>query len=439
MNDDDSSSNKKALTNTTCIQNTNSDYFESLIANNLIQWTKSHHRAYGISTSLYESNPVTKQTVGEPIADTFAILSRSNNSLLLMADGVNWGVRSRRASRCAVRAALNYINKYLFFDFNNNNLNGSNSASNTAASATATGNNSTNSSNGSCGSGNASHIKTTHDLFKIMSKAFDEAQECIIKKEGTMTTLCCSIVVKLKESSSNHNNANAKENCNNEPIMTTSSSSMYVVCTLSIGDSTAYVFNREKGVFELTKGSRNTNNDRDMRDVGGALGYVYGKKPDLSNINYSIMYIKSNDIVFLVSDGISDNFDPAISGVARKRKTQQQNTTSNNQNPNVLNEQLPEMDPYERYLCSLNHMNEVLNRNRTLSDTISAQELCAMLIEHVVKLTEQKRQLLENGFYQLSTIKSDEEKLKFQMKLREDALKLHGKLDHASVVAFEAF
>jgi len=60
-----------------------------------------------------------------------------------------------------------------------------------------------------------------------------------------------------------------------------------------------------------------------------------------------------------------------------------------------------------------------------------------MLIEHVVKLTEPKRQLLENGFANIASINNDEEKLKFQIKLRDDALKLNGKLDHASIVAFE--
>ncbi len=130
-----------------------------------------------------------------------------------MADGVNWGLRSKRASRCAVRAALNYLNSYLFLNTNQQ------------------------------------HVKTTHDLFKIMSKAFDEAQEFIVKRNGTMTTLCCSVIVKLA-----------------------SDPSLHVVCTLSVGDSTAYVYSREKGVFELTKGSRDLSNDRDMRDVGGALG-----------------------------------------------------------------------------------------------------------------------------------------------------------------------
>lgn len=356
---------------------------ESLIRKGLLTWPKKHHKAYGISTSLYEYNPITKQTVGEPIADTFAILARNNSCIMLMADGVNWGVKSRRAARCAVRAALYNINKSLFNE-------------------------------------QKCQIKTTHDIFRILSKAFDESQALILKKEGSMTTLCCSIVVQLKDSSHNLSTQNLNKH-----------ESHFVVCTLSIGDSTAYVYNRDKAsVFELTKGTRNVQNDRDMRDVGGALGYVYGNKPDLSNITYSQMYIKQNDIVFLVSDGISDNFDPVISGVAVKKRAKCDNEIKKS-------EDLPEMDPYERYLCSIKHMEEILNRNISLNETISAQETCAMIMEHVVKLTEKKRQLLENGFIDVSNLTNDGEKLKYQMKLRDQVQKLNGKLDHASIVAVE--
>jgi hypothetical protein len=167
---------------------------------------------------------------------------------MILADGVNWGPRSRLAARCAVRASMNYINKHMFFP------------------------------------PEPKPRMTTHDVFTVMMRSFDAAQEFILQKKGTMTTLCCSVVLKLKEGSS-------------------SSQPLWAVCTLSIGDSTAYVFNKEKGVLELTYGARNINDDRDMRNVGGALGHVYGRKPDVSNLNYSFMYIKEGDIVFLVSDG----------------------------------------------------------------------------------------------------------------------------------------
>jgi hypothetical protein len=237
---------------------------DSFIKAGINKWNVFHHKAYGIACSLYENNPVTNTTVGDPIADSYAILARKNNSILILGDGVNWGPRSRLASRAAVRASMNFINRNLFFHSSSeidHQLDKQNLTNKTL---------------------------TTHDLFKVICRSFDAAQEFILQKRGTMTTLCCSIIVKLKESSSTNNN---------------SLSSTWVVCTLSIGDSTAYVFNRSKGVFELTYGARNLNDDRDMRNVGGALGAVYGSKPDVSNLNYSIMYVKEGDIVFLVSDG----------------------------------------------------------------------------------------------------------------------------------------
>lgn len=51
---------------------------------------------------------------------------------------------------------------------------------------------------------------------------------------------------------------------------------------------------------------------RDMRDALGALGPVDGKDPELGNLTLSLTKIEQGDIVFLTSDGISDNFDPVV-------------------------------------------------------------------------------------------------------------------------------
>jgi serine/threonine protein phosphatase PrpC len=411
---------------------------DSFIKSGITKWNLKHHKSYGIACSLYESNPITNMTVGDPIADTYAILTRRNNSIMLLADGVNWGPRSRLAARCAVRAAMNHINRNIFYP----NPEYPNGHTNTSANNL-----------------NTTKYFKTHDLFKIMMRSFDAAQEFILQKKGTMTTLCCSIVCKLKDSTS----------------------SLWVVCTLSIGDSTAYVFNKDKGIFELTYGSRNLNNDRDMRNVGGALGSVYGNKPDVSNLNYSLMYIKEKDIVFLVSDGVSDNLDPCVSQTARRKvtvaeinysndnlkdddgsriyrhkgsmttltgysntitRTEQQqeivNTIQKQSNDDQLINlsSLPQVNAYERYIVSLAHMNEIILRNKTLNETISAQETCAILIDHVLKLTALKRETLEAGLLEASKLNEDD-KIKFQANLREKVLKLRGKLDHASIVAYE--
>ena len=49
-----------------------------------------------------------------------------------------------------------------------------------------------------------------------------------------------------------------------------------------------------------------------MRDALGALGPVDGCYPELSNIMCSMTVVEPDDIVFLTTDGISDNFDPVI-------------------------------------------------------------------------------------------------------------------------------
>jgi len=50
---------------------------------------------------------------GDPVADSFALCARENSALLIVADGVNWGDKSRLASRCAVYGCMSYINHHL--------------------------------------------------------------------------------------------------------------------------------------------------------------------------------------------------------------------------------------------------------------------------------------------------------------------------------------
>ena len=52
--------------------------------------------------------------LGDPIADCFAQIARKNNSLMVIADGVNWGEKSKLAARCAVNAAIHYLDDALF-------------------------------------------------------------------------------------------------------------------------------------------------------------------------------------------------------------------------------------------------------------------------------------------------------------------------------------
>ena len=59
---------------------------------------------------------------------------------------------------------------------------------------------------------------------------------------------------------------------------------------------------------------------RDMRDALGALGPVSGKEPELNNLTVAMTVVDPGDIVFLTSDGISDNFDPVVGKFAMPKK-----------------------------------------------------------------------------------------------------------------------
>lgn len=82
-------------------------------------------------------------------------------------------------------------------------------------------------------------------------------------------------------------------------------------------------------------------------------------------------------------------------------------------------------------------MNEVLSaRRKNSKEKITASETCSILMDHVMKVTTQKRNLLEKGLVEGSEL-HEEEKAKFQISLKERAAKLRGKLDHASIVAYD--
>ena len=210
------------------------------------RWTNRHPRAYGIGTSLYDCDPVTNCTSGDPIADVYAVVAGENSGILALADGVGWGEKSRLAARCAVAGCLQYLSSHLYT------------------------------------------ANTTHDIMSILLEAFGHAHECIKDNNATTTTLCVAVVCQLK------------------------ASERWGLCVVNVGDSLAFAYRTGKGVQEVTIGSHYDNEERDMRCPGGSLGPVDGYNPDLRNLTFSFTVLDPGDIVFLTSDGISDNFDPVI-------------------------------------------------------------------------------------------------------------------------------
>jgi len=133
----------------------------------------------------------------------------------------------------------------------------------------------------------------------MLLRSLDAAQRMILRHEAGLTTLCIAFICPLE------------------------SSQCHAVCVVSVGDSLAYVLSRHHGLREITTGSRDVSCERDIRDAGGALGPAHnGCEPELHNLTLSMTLVDATDIVFLTSDGISDNFDPVITKIACPLLTQ---------------------------------------------------------------------------------------------------------------------
>ncbi len=209
-------------------------------------WRKHHHKAFGLSKSLYDIDPETNKPVGEPIADAFAVVARENNALLAVADGCGWGVNSCLAARTAVKGCIEHLSDHLH------------------------------------------KASTTQEIIEIMLKSLKHAHERIVdSKKGTITTLCTGVVCKIQGI-----------NC-------------YGLCVVNVGDSLAFVYRKDGYVQEVTVGCHDPG-ERDMRHTGGCIGPLVGDDPDLGNLTCSFTFVEEGDIVFLTSDGITDNFDPNV-------------------------------------------------------------------------------------------------------------------------------
>ena len=223
-------------------------------------------RLFGISKTLYETNPLSQQIAGEPIADAYAAVALENSAVLLLADGVNWGEKARLAARSAISGALALILRAMKRS-------------------------------------NAEHLLwTTRDAFAALLLSFHAAHNMILEQHATLTTLCATLVLPVF----------AGETPDEQVLLNRAEKRQYVVCSANVGDSLAYVYSPGYGVREVSAGSHDVHSMRDMRDALGALGPVVDALPELANFTCSMTLCEPGDVVFLASDGVGDNFDPVV-------------------------------------------------------------------------------------------------------------------------------
>lgn len=389
--------------------------------------------AYGISTSLYESHPTLKEQAGEPVADSFGICVRENSAILALADGVNWGEKASLASRCAINGCLDYLNKSLYHE--------------------------------------SSKVENTMDIFVCLLRSFSAAHDLILQEKGMLTTLTVAVVAQLKHSEK------------------------FIVCTCNVGDSLAYIYSKAHGVREVTQGklvkfliksikliftilgSHDIFSMRDMRDALGALGPVDGQNPELNNLTVAMTIVEKGDIVFLTSDGVSDNFDPVVGKFAipqkkesppvsqqvskadepdsgklkngeTKSRSYQVRLKRSNSNPDrdsahrpSPNPGLPTVSAEQRHELTLLRMEDIVKNGLKEGDQtpdVTARTLCESMIDFASKLTTAKRRTLEDpDLYEDGEEFGQREQRRRRRRVGEKLLVLPGKLDHASVVAYK--
>uniref|UniRef100_A0A2I9LPG7 PP2C-like domain-containing protein n=1 Tax=Centruroides hentzi TaxID=88313 RepID=A0A2I9LPG7_9SCOR len=358
-------------------------------------WNMPNENAFGISTTLYEFNPITKANAGDPIADCFGICMRQNNAIIALADGVNWGEKSSLAARCAVHGCMEYLNNAFF-----------------------------------CG---GAKISNTSDIFVCLLRSFHAAHNLILKEKAMHTTLCAAVVCPIKNSEK------------------------FAVCTCNVGDSFAYVYSKRYGIREITQGSHDIYSNRDMRDALGALGPVDGQNPELNNLTLSMTLVDPGDVVFLTSDGISDNFDPVVGKFALiknskilirsasqrkeeplKTKPLRRVNSQLTKSPTISEKPyLPRVEAHQRYELTLLRMEDMLKQKD--DKEVSAKYICEELIEFVKKLTRAKRKILEDPeLYLNSALPDTQEEQRLRRKQAGSKLMcVPGKLDHASIVAYK--
>lgn len=362
-------------------------------------WNRPNNAATGVSDTLYEKHPFTGENAGDPIADTFGIVARKNSAIMVLGDGVNWGPRAALASRAAVFGAMDYLNQAIF-------------------------------------AVSRSRTLTTQDVFQMLLRSFHAAHCFILEEEGLLTTLTAAVVV---------------------PTMVEGVEKFHL-CVCNVGDSLAYVYS-DGHVREVTQGSHDINSNRDMRDALGALGPVDGLNPELSNLTCSLTEVLPGDIVFLTSDGISDNFDPVVGKFCIPKKPERSNSktipNSGNHSRKSASEgfdgvHLPTVEPFQRHQLTLLRIEDLLNHGSgsrgdglpgmdTGGKVSSASELCDRMLDFCQRLTTAKRKILEDpDLYPNPEDGPDKIDQKIRRRRVQDRLAMvPGKLDHATITAYQ--
>ena len=346
-------------------------------------WRLPINEADGASITLYEHKHLTTNHHGDPIADVYAVIARPNNAVLAVADGCNWGPKPRQAARCAVRGSMEYLNQKLY--------------------------------------DSTSMPQDTQELIRTMLRSFHSAQKMIVQNDGTTTTLCVAVVCELSEPRGEHK---------------------WGLCVVSVGDSPCFVWQSKTGLVHEVTSAAHDGRARDMRDSGGCLGTNFGSEPDLGNLICCFVPVSDGDIVFLTSDGVSDNFDPVIMHEGSVAPEGERRPQEGREEAGGGGGGLPTFNAKQRQARLLTNISELLQwaKFSSAKEQLDATDVREAVVSYVIDATTVKRSYLEKSDNELhadNTGFSEKEKRERERGIQKECKTYPGKLDHATIAAFK--
>eukprot|EP00026_Physarum_polycephalum_P000336 Phypoly_transcript_00336.p1 GENE.Phypoly_transcript_00336~~Phypoly_transcript_00336.p1 ORF type:complete len:1616 (-),score=256.83 Phypoly_transcript_00336:128-4975(-) len=218
--------------------------------------------ACGRLTSTY---PLTETSIrlGDPICDTFRLYLTHAYGIILMADGCNWGRMPCEAARNASDEFLDYVREHL------------------------------------------PSIHTLQRLGQLLIQGVEAAHQAVLAPSKYKLNMASPSEIENWDVGTTTMVAGV--------VVRTQRDAWEILC-VSIGDCKLMVY-RDGKVIDVTAGNRG--NLTDARDPGGRIGpHMKLGRPDLRNLSLTTFSCMENDLVFAVTDGIHDNFDPQQLGVS---------------------------------------------------------------------------------------------------------------------------
>lgn len=312
--------------------------------------------------------------------DSYLLELSSTRITLTFAAGYEWGARSREASVRASTALMEYLDK------------------------------------------NQELIRDFRSAVGHLISGFSSAHKAIIRDKedifgASTTSLVGGLLLKLdsnpnftslqgiRYSTEDVSNANA----NNQPTGTTSTFGIkdeWAFVCLSIGNCKAYHYSQKSSLVT----SLIINNTEHCEPGDGQCGRLgpglENGGPDIHDIQFSIQQCEEDDMILIVSDGISDNFDPEYLGFRPEQLSL--NITSWPEIP--TKETLEAKEKYAlRFISSL------------FSPQISPSNVCQKLTDYCINTTLKLHDFVINNP---------------KKRVPKDHTKFPGRLDHCSCVCF---